>query len=199
MATLTREPAGRFGTVDEPTTGELLARAAAGDADAWGGIVDRFERLVWSVARTFRYDHATTADVVQTVWLRLAERCGEIRDPERLGSWLATACRNEAVSSSRRRRREVLDDKVLERLEARHPPGGDADESSIEDATRAEVLRAFTRLPEPCQQLLRLACADPPLDYRTISDLLGRPLGSIGPSRQRCLDRLRGLMVTADA
>lgn len=186
-------------TVHEATTAELLERAGGGDRDAWAAIVSRFERLLWSVARSFRYDDATTADVVQTVWLRLAEHCGRIREPDRLASWLATTCRNECVSAARRRKREVADAGIFGLVESQHrcQPAG-LDERPIDQETYREVLRALARLPESCQQLLRLLCADPPLDYRTVSDLIGRPIGSIGPSRQRCLARLRELMVTTD-
>lgn len=184
--------------VKEATTSELLARAGARDAEAWAGIVQRYERLVWSIARSFRYDDATTADVVQTVWLRLAEHCGRIRDPERLASWLGTTCRNECLSIARRHR-EVCDETVLDRIDnqgrGRH---GEVDERHMEDEMQNEALRAFSRLPAACQELLRLLCADPPLDYQSIAALTGRAVGSIGPTRQRCLGKLRELMVTAD-
>lgn len=188
-----------FAAVGNATNAELLGRAGVGDRDAWAEIVDRFERLLWSVARSFRYDDATTADVVQTVWLRLAEHCGRIREPDQLASWLATTCRNECVSAARRRKREVADGGIYDLVESqdRSQLGG-LDERPIDQETYREVLQAFALLPESCQQLLRLLCTDPPLDYRTISDLIGRPIGSIGPSRQRCLTRLRGLLVTTD-
>lgn len=186
--------------VDEVTTAELLAAASEGDHDAWAAIVDRFERLLWSVARSFHYDDATTADVVQTVWLRLAEHCRRIREPDRLASWLATTCRNECVSAARRRHREVADPRVADLVESQERGQlASLDERPIDNETYSEMLRGFAGLPESCQQLLRLLCADPPLDYRTVSDLIGRPIGSIGPSRQRCLAKLRDLMVTADA
>ena len=186
--------------VVDVTTAELLAGAADGDRDAWVGIVDRFERLLWSVARSFRYDDFTTADVVQTVWLRLAEHCGRIREPDKLASWLATTCRNECVSLGRRRNREVADTRIFDLAESQERGQlAGLDERPIDHETYRELLQAFVRLPERCQQLLRLMCTDPPLDYRTISNLTGRPVGSIGPSRQRCLARLRDLMVTADA
>jgi len=190
----------RCTAVDSVTTAELLAAAAEGDRDAWAAIVDRFERLLWSVARSFRYDDATTADVVQTVWLRLAEHCRRIREPDRLASWLATTCRNECLSAARRRNREAPNARVSDLVESQERGQlASLDERSIDHETYREMLRAFARLPENCQQLLRLLCTDPPLDYQTISDLTGRPIGSIGPSRQRCLAKLRNLMVTADA
>lgn len=186
--------------VDERSTSELLGKAAAGDAGAWATIVDTYERLLWSVARGFRYDDATTADVVQTVWLRLAEHCGRIRDPERLSSWLATTCRNECLAAARHRRHEVSDDAVLRLHDAsdlRLCAG--LDEPTLDRETTREVLSAFTHLSTPCQELLRLLCADPPLDYKTVSTLTGRPVGSIGPTRQRCLAKLREFMEMPDA
>lgn len=190
----------RCAVVDGVTTGELLARIANGDHEAWAALVDRFERLLWSVARSFRYDDATTSDVVQTVWLRLAEHCGRIRQPDRLAAWLATTCRNECLSLARRRNRELADARISDLVESQERGQlAGLEERSLDEETYREVLQAFALLPEGCQQLLRLLCTDPPLDYQSISDLIGRPIGSIGPTRQRCLDRLRSLTVTADA
>ena len=76
---------------------ELLSRVIAGDERAWNEVVDRYAGLVWSVARSYRLSSAATQDVVQTVWLRLAEHCARIRQPDRLASWLATTTRNEAL------------------------------------------------------------------------------------------------------
>jgi len=184
---------------DRPTT-ELLALAAGGDERAWEAIVDRYERLVWSVARGFRYDDATCADAVQTVWLRLAEHCSDIRDPEQLASWLATTCRNECIGIARRSRRELIDGTAAERREdERVGRVLDLDEHLLADETEAEALRAFHRLGETCREMLSLLCADPPLDYRTIAELTGRAIGSIGPTRQRCLAKLRELMELSSA
>lgn len=174
---------------------ELLAGASRGDADAWRAIVTRYERLVWSVARSFRYDGATTADVVQTVWLRLAEHCDRIRDPDGLPAWLATTCRNECYSAGRRRGRELVHtDTVDVRLDRDRESRPSIDEGLVEHETLVETLDAFNRLSTDCQQLLRLVCADPPLGYQTISELTGRAVGSIGPTRLRCLDKLRKLL-----
>ena len=168
----------------------MLAAARSGDPEGWRGLVERYERLVWSVARSFRYDEATTADVVQTVWLRLAEHLDRIRDPDGLPSWLATTCRHECFAVGRRRDRELVDDTVVDLRLDRSRVVTEVDEGLVELESRREVLGAFQQPAEVCQQLLRLVCADPPLGYRTISELTGRPVGSIGPSRQRCLEKL---------
>lgn len=197
MITLARETVvGSVPVAASPvaTPTQLLAAARGGDPEGWQGMVERYERLVWSVARTFHYDDATTADVVQTVWLRLAEHLDRIRDAESLASWLATTCRHECFAVGRRRDRELVDDTVVDLRLDRTRPTADVDDDLLDLESRREVLDAFARLPEACQQLLRLVCADPPLGYRTISELTGRPVGSIGPSRQRCLEKLRSFL-----
>lgn len=170
--------------------GGLLRRADDGDAAAWDELVGRFAGLVWSVARGYRLG-ASTDDVVQVVWLRLAENLGSIRNPDSLASWLATTTRNEALRVSRRERRSVA---MSELPDAGDDSVATLDELVTDDDTLAHVLDAFRKLSEKDQELLRLLCTVPPLDYATIADLLGRSVGSIGPSRDRCLKRLRKLL-----
>lgn len=168
----------------------LLRRVTEGDQEAWDELVDGFGGLVWSIARGYRLG-ALTDDVVQTVWLRLAEHSARIREPDRLAAWLATTTRNEALRVATRQARTVSLAELPER--------SDATASSIDDIvadsdTLDHVLHAFSQLSESDQRLLRLLCTVPPLDYATISELLDRPIGSIGPSRERCLKRLRRLL-----
>lgn len=171
--------------------GELLARAATGDHSAWEAIVERYQRLVWSVVRGFRLDDAAAADVTQTVWLRLVEHCDRIRDPERLPGWLASTARNESLRVLKKQRSQTP---VSFEIDLSDPTEQSFDENLVEDETERAVLRAFTRLPEESQQLLRLFIAEPPIDYATIADLVGKPIGSLGPTRQRILERLRRLV-----
>ena len=171
---------------------ELLTRVIAGDERAWDEVVDRYAGLVWSVARSYRLSSAATDDVVQTVWLRLAEHCGRIRQPERLASWLATTTRNEALRVIRGNNR------LTPQAAARRAPRADARRRSRSGSpttsTLRAVLQAFAKLSPADQQLMRLLCAVPPLDYQTIAEMLGRPIGSIGPTRARCLERLKKLL-----
>jgi RNA polymerase sigma factor (sigma-70 family) len=178
----------------EPSPAELLEASRRGDAAGWAGLVDRYERLVWSVARSYRFDDSTTADVVQTVWLRLAENLDRIREPDSLPSWLATTCRHECSSVGRRRDREVVDDVVVDLRLHRAEHADEVDGDFLEGEALREVLAAFGRLSDGCQQLLRLLCAEPPLGYQVIGELTGRPIGSLGPTRKRCLEKLRALM-----
>ena len=170
---------------------ELLSRVVAGDETAWKELVDRYAGLVWSVARSYRLSSASTDDVVQTVWLRLAEHCGRIREPDRLASWLATTTRNEALRVIRGNMRLTPQSTIAESAELTAPS---VEERVTDDATLKAVLGAFAKLSTEDQQLLRLLCTVPPLDYQTIAEMLGRPIGSIGPTRARCLERLKRLL-----
>jgi RNA polymerase sigma factor (sigma-70 family) len=172
--------------------GALLQRVIDGDQWAWDEIVGQFGGLVWSVARSYRLG-ASTDDVVQTVWLRLAEHCADIREPERLAAWLATTTRNEALRVATREGRVLQRADVVEQPD---PAVALLDELAVDDDTLAHVMVAFRQLSERDQQLLRLVCAVPVLDYATIAELLDRSIGSIGPSRARALDKLRKLLPT---
>ena len=170
--------------------GTLLRRVNEGDQRAWDEIVDGFGGLVWSIARGYRLG-ASTDDVVQTVWLRLAEHADRIREPDRLASWLAATTRNEALRVSRSQDRARPTDQLADDPE---PTASSIDDLVTDADTLRHVLAAFCELSEKDQQLLRLLCTVPPLDYATIAELLGRSVGSIGPSRDRCLKRLRKLL-----
>ena len=175
----------------ETSVAELLTAAERGSQEAWNALVDRYGRLVWSVVRGFRFDAATAADVSQTTWLRLVEHCGRIRDPERLASWLATTARNEAIRASRRLSRAVPTEFSVEVADDGAPS---LDERLLDDEQLREVLAAFEQVSDKCRDLLRLLTTDPPLDYEEVSAMLEMPIGSIGPTRARCLDRMRRLL-----
>jgi len=172
------------------THGELLALAAGGDQAAWNELVERFSQMVWSIARSFRLDDATAKDVSQTVWLRLVENLNRIDDPERLPGWLATTCRREALRVKGMRDRVVPTDFQYD--VADESPSLEA--MLVEDEEAREVVVAFGLLSEECQQLLRLLTAEPPLSYEEISEIVDRPIGSLGPTRARCLERLKAAL-----
>jgi RNA polymerase sigma factor (sigma-70 family) len=172
-------------------TATLLARAGQGDQRAWNELVDEHSRLLWSVARSFRLDAADANDVVQTTWLRLLEHLDRIEDPSRLIGWLVTTARREAMRVLRRsgRERPVIEDTVLDR-----PDGGPpVDAALLQDERNRALWEAFARLGEKCRQLLRVAVTHPQA-YEEISEALGMPVGSIGPTRRRCLTQLRALL-----
>jgi len=183
----------RFGTAD---VAELVRRAAGGDKRAWEGLVDQYARLIWSITVNFKLTESDAADVVQTTWLRLLEHIDRIEHPDRVGSWLAATARNECLRSLAAQKRVVLghDDDALDDAMSHEP---EIDERLLADERAQTVRDALARLPRRWQRLLELLMADPPTSYTEISDELGLPIGSIGPTRGRCLARLRVLLATS--
>jgi RNA polymerase sigma factor (sigma-70 family) len=171
----------------------LVRRAAAGDRSAWEGLVDQYGRLIWAMTRDFRLPESDAADVFQATWLRLLEHIDRLEYPERVGSWIATTARHECLRSVAARKRVVLvhDDTALSGVLGHGP---DADERLLAEERALEVRDALTHLPSRWQRLLELLMADPPASYAEISDQLGLPVGSIGPTRGRCLERLRVIL-----
>lgn len=174
-----------------PPASTLLRRAADGDQRAWDAIVDRFQGLVWSTVRGFRLGQSDAADVVQTTWLKLVENLDRIQDPERVGGWLATTARRECLRLLRNAGRVIPtdDDSDLDRADT--SPIIEVDADLLRDERDGQLWQAFARISERCQQLLRMLTADPAPTYEDVSAAMSMPIGSIGPTRQRCLDRLR--------
>lgn len=173
--------------IESLSHGALLDLAANGERAAWDALVDRFGQMVWSVARGFRLDEATAKDVSQTVWLRLIENIDRIKDPERLPGWLATTCRRESMRVVARGRRDLPTEFEFDVEDE----GPSLDEMLIDDEESRIIRNAFETLDETCRELLRLMTIEPALSYEEMSELTGRPIGSLGPTRARCLDKLR--------
>jgi len=171
----------------EGAVAELVAAAAAGDGAAWEAIVARYARLVWSVARALGLDAADAADVSQTTWLRLAEHLRRLREPERVGAWLAVTARREALRTRQRGERLVLDGWCGDGPDE----AGELDAALLRSERDAHLWRSFSGLSEPCQALLRVLMSDPTPSYVEVGEALAMPVGSIGPRRQRCLQALR--------
>jgi RNA polymerase sigma factor (sigma-70 family) len=169
---------------------EWLKGAADGDTRAWDALVQRYANLVWAVARSHRLSPADAADVSQTTWLRLVEHLDRIKQPERLGAWLATTARRESLGAIRRGARHVafgtVEDLGPSSLDEPPPDG-----ALIAAAEHSALGQAFGRMAERCQRLLRVLMSDPPPAYEEVSEALGMPIGSIGPTRARCLERLQ--------
>jgi RNA polymerase sigma factor (sigma-70 family) len=171
----------------------LVRRAATGDKQAWERLVDQYARLIWSITREFKLLESDAADVAQTTWMRLIEHIDRIEHPERVGSWLAATARNECLRSLAARKRLVL---VHEDQSFDGPADSEPEvDQALLAAERAEIVReAVAHLPHRWQRLMEMLMADPPVSYAEISDELGLPVGSIGPTRGRCLARLRVLL-----
>ena len=170
-----------------------MRRAAAGDRRAWERLVDQYARLIWAMTRDFKLAESDAADVFQVTWLRLLEHIDRLEQPARVGSWLAATARHECLRSLAARKRivPVPDDAALNDASAHQP---EADERLLADERDQAVRAALARLPQQWQRLVELLMADPPASYAEISDQLGLPVGSIGPTRGRCLARLRILL-----
>jgi RNA polymerase sigma factor (sigma-70 family) len=170
---------------------DLVRRAAGGDRGAWERLVDKFSRLLWAMTRDFKLPESDAADVVQATWLRLLEHIDRIEYPERIGSWLATTARHECLRHLAAGKRVMLveDDHDAFSGVSSHQP--DVDERLLAEERAQAVRAALSTLPSRSRQLLELLMADPPVSYTEISDQLGVPIGSIGPTRGRCLERLR--------
>jgi RNA polymerase sigma factor (sigma-70 family) len=178
--------------LDAPDVASLVRRAAEGDRHSWERLVDQYSRLIWSITVEFKLIESDAADVAQTTWLRLLQHIDRIEHPDRIGSWLAATARNECLRSLAARKRIILGHEDTELATAAHGP--EVDERLLADE-RAQVVRdALSNLPRRWQRLLELLMADPPASYADISDELGLPIGSIGPTRGRCLARLRVLL-----
>lgn len=181
----------------ERTTVELVRDAAAGDQSAWDELVERYSGLVWAVARGHRMGHADAADVFQTTWLRLVEHLERLREPEHLGGWLSSTARRECLRVLRLRGRELPDEDIAlgrDTGDASDPPVPGPEAAMLAREERASVVAAFARLGGRCQTLLRLLAADPAPSYAEVSTALDMPVGSIGPTRGRCLENLRRIL-----
>jgi RNA polymerase sigma factor (sigma-70 family) len=170
-------------------TGVLLKQASDGDQRAWDELVNRFTRLLWSVGRAHRLETSDAADAVQTTWLRLLENLDRIEDPERLVSWLVTTMRRECLRTLRRTGREQPH-APGDAFEPRDPADA-ADVGLILAERDATLWTAFDQMPDRCRKLLRLLMTSPPPPYEAVATLLDMPIGSIGPTRKRCLANLR--------
>ncbi|WP_230394347.1 RNA polymerase sigma factor [Plantactinospora alkalitolerans] len=180
----------------DPTLVGLVSAAAGGDELAWAELVRRYTPLVLSVIRAHRLDRTDAADVNQTVWLRLVEHLGRVREPAALASWLATTTRRECYRLLRVGRRtqpfDPYDDAVEGTVGVFLLADSTAPDENLLRTERQQALRdGFGQLPARCRELLSLLVADPPSSYREIAARLGMPIGSIGPSQARCLHKLR--------
>jgi RNA polymerase sigma factor (sigma-70 family) len=174
---------------DDPDVVAMVTAARDGDKDAWNWLVDRYAPLVWSICRRYGLSSSDAEDVGQNVWLRLVEHLAKIREPAALPGWIVTTTRRECLRLLRLAQRVEPNEGALERSLA------DDSQQVVDEVLAHErnvVFReAFAQLPGRCQHLLSLLMQDPPVPYVVISVRLNMPIGSVGPIRARCLERLR--------
>jgi RNA polymerase sigma factor (sigma-70 family) len=194
-------------TAEQTSVGRLVSAAAGGDEQAWADLITRYSPLVVSVINRFTLSRADAADVNQTVWLRLVEHLDRLREPAALPMWLIQTTRHECLRLLRANRQTWLfdpqDDATDSYVSAAGPVTDEDVDTHLIRAERRQALRdAYADLPPRCQQLVGLLLRDPPVSYEEIGEQMGIPVGSVGPTRGRCVHKLRtcpALAACADA
>jgi RNA polymerase sigma factor (sigma-70 family) len=168
---------------------DAFRRWRVGEDAALDELVRLMSPVLWHVVRATGLDREAAEDVVQNTWLTLVRSADSVRDAQAITRWLCTAARREAwrVSKAATRTRPVEDDV----LAARMPEENSPESQVVSQDENALLWRALSQLPERCQKLLRIVAWEPRPDYSSVADTLEMPIGSIGPTRRRCLDKLR--------
>ncbi len=166
----------------------LVISARTGDEQAWDDLVERYAPLIWSICRRYGLGRADAEDAGQSVWLRLVDHLASIRDPAALPGWLATTTQRECARVRRAARNQETPGHPLEIPDM---ITGAAESELLRAERHAALREAFMHLPPGCRKLIAMLVQDPPVPYAEISARLGIPVGSIGPSRSRCLEKLR--------
>lgn len=187
-----------------PELTRLVGAALEGDQAAWNALVDGLQRVVWKAVIMTTDDLDARADAFAATWLRLAERLATIREPEKLPGWLTTTAVNEVRQIVRQRGRghvslsTVTGDGAQEFGDVLVGDAGDHADELVAAERRREVRAAFSRLDDACRDVITvLVLSDPPISYDEASERLGRPVGSLGPTRGRCLGKLKDLLDSA--
>jgi RNA polymerase sigma factor (sigma-70 family) len=168
---------------------DLLERIACGDAAAFVELMRRYDALVGATVRNCHLSHADAADAVQNTWMRLLERSSTIREPEKLGGWLATTARRECLVEIRRRRHELQYDPSGMEYPCLDPTPEDL---AIREDTRRALRHATEGLVGRARELINALYSDPTVEHYTdLAKHLQMPIGSIGPTRARALRSLR--------
>ena len=170
----------------------LVSEAREGSEDALGELVTEFSPLLWHVARSAQLNTADAEDVLQTVWTRLLAHLDDIRDSAALAGWLVTTTRREAWRVRDAGRKQLAADDEF--FTALPEPGPELEEQVVIDDQRRALWQAIGRLDRRCQELLRIIAFVPRPDYAAVAAALGMRVGSIGPTRGRCLAKLRAVL-----
>ncbi|WP_100447366.1 RNA polymerase sigma factor [Glycomyces xiaoerkulensis] len=181
--------------VDYDRRAQLYVAARAGDEGAQRTLVEELNVLLWRVARRAGLDRESAADAVQTAWLRLWRPSTELEHPLALTKWMLTTVRREAWRLAGRSRREVVSDPV----DIQEPMIDGVEEDLVRSAEHESVRRAFLAQDDRCRRLLAYVAAVDRPDYDDIAEALGMKRGSIGPTRGRCLNKLRRTLLADPA
>jgi RNA polymerase sigma factor (sigma-70 family) len=177
--------------------GGLLERARDGDQESLRDLVRTLNPVLWRVARAQGLTAEDAADVVQTAWLELLRRLHEIQTPRAVTAWLITTTRRESWHRRQHARRDLPDGAAA--LDAAIDPGPMPYEQLLTDERDRVLWRHFERLSERCRDLLRIVSQVERPDYTVIAEAFDMPHGSIGPTRGRCLTKLREMLLADPA
>jgi len=182
------------GELDPELDARLVGRCIAGDARAWEALVRRHERLVYAIGRSYRLGDEDMADVFQDVFTALLKGLPRLRDGRTLVRWLSSTSERIARTTALKRRREAAREDRAEETFASLADQGEAVGADLEKVERQHQVRlAMGAISDRCKRLLEaLYYEDPIPSYQELSQRLGVPVGSLGPTRARCMERLRG-------
>lgn len=200
-----RPPSAMRSAMEEPTgdaeeSASVWREAAShcgrwldGDDSGLDDLIAVMSPVLWHVVRAYRLDHDQVEDVVQTTWLALVRSRSSIREATAIGGWLTTAARREAWRVTNRSRKVTATDD--EGLALRLPHQSSAEELALARDGDARIWAALHQLDERCQRLLRIVAFEHRPDYKVVAEHLDMPVGSIGPTRGRCLSKLKELLL----
>jgi RNA polymerase sigma factor (sigma-70 family) len=175
----------------ELSVADLVSDAVSGNQDAWDALVERYSPLLMSVLRRYRMSSDDLYDVAQTVWLRMIENLGKLREPRALPGWIVTTARNESLRVLKAGARSRPFSSLYEGEAPMPSDDSEVDDDLLLEERRVALLEAFAELADRERELLTLLVADPPLPYAEIGSRLDMKVGSIGPTRARILEKLR--------
>jgi RNA polymerase sigma factor (sigma-70 family) len=185
-----REAAAARRARDAKALERTVRAAAAGDSAAWSALMTRFGNRVRGVAQAHGLNAHDVDDVQQATWMRLLQHIDRVREPAAIGGWLDTTARRESLRVLRRAKRQPVLESDPQRDD--HIDDQPAIEQEVVEAERSAALHSSVeRLPDAQRALVRLLLAEPAPSYAEIAEALDIPIGSIGPTRQRSLARLR--------
>ena len=168
---------------------ELVAKIRNGDQDAWNKLVERHSGLLWRLARSIVNDDAAASDAMQTGWLRLLQSIDRVADPSAVRSWLCTTVRREAIALSKSMQRQGATDPMDWSFDAPTAIEDDPGEVSAQAEQNTTIVGALRNLSAKCQELLTMHAHK--IAYEQIAEVMDMPVGSIGPTKARCLEQLR--------
>ena len=180
---------GRYHDLSDP---ELIARCLDGDPDAWEELIAvRYKRLIYSIPNKFRFSPADCDDVFQTIVVKLLEHLGDLKDDSKVSSWLITTTTRYCIQVRSLKQRNVSDD---DRIEATPDPAETSEQVHIQTNREQKIRESIQAMSIKCRQLLESLSEDPRPSYEEISQRLGMPVPSIGPTRARCIEKLLALL-----